>query len=83
MLLEGLDKMINISRRRYYEGYEIALCERVDLKWNIGHICVPSAPNPDKYERIEFIRVYERMCVTGWFPDLDLYDEWVARSRLR
>jgi len=72
--------MINVSRRRYYEGYEIALCERVDLKWNIDHISMPSAPYPDRYERTEFIRVYERMRVIGWFPALGLYDEWISRS---
>jgi hypothetical protein len=77
--------MINVSRRRYYDGYELALCECASdgMRWNTDHISVPSALNPDKYERTEFIRVYEKMCVIGWFPALGLYDEWVARSRLR
>lgn len=75
--------MINVSRRRYYEGCEIALCERVDMKWNIHHICVPSAPNPDRYERSEFIRVNEKLGDSVRWPYLVLYDEWVSMGRLK
>lgn len=75
--------MINVSRRRYYDGYEIARCEHSGMTWNTDHISIPTVPNPDKYERMEFIRGYERMCVIGWFPAVGLYGVWIARSRLR
>lgn len=72
--------MINVSRRRYYEGCEIALCERVDMKWNMGHISMPSAPNPEKYERSEFIRGRRAL---GRIPYLGIYDEWLSRSMFK
>lgn len=72
--------MINVSRRRYYEGCEIALCERVDMKWNIGHISIPSATNPDRYERSAFIRNRRAL---GRFPYIGLYDEWISRSMFK
>ena len=80
VLLDGLDEMINVSRRRYYEGCEIALCERVDMRWNMHHINVPSAPDPDRYERREFIK---RRHVLGRIPYLGLYDEWIPRNRFK
>ena len=78
--------MINVSRRRYYDGYEIARLERESEDdanmgwWNIDNISIPSAPNPDKYERMEFIGIYQKRRVP---VRLILYGASIARSMLR
>lgn len=72
--------MIHMSRHRYYDGYEIARLEsqyedNLGMAWNnTYHISIPSAPNPDKYERKEFMRSVPSRLV--------LYGELIARSRL-